>query len=217
MRSWLMAAVVLCYAIAAIAAGISTSYAVDTTNLEVLVDSPLCRLVNVSSLAADQNASTSFATGMVPAIRTYTQNCYGNDTTPPASCRNIFVKTKITFDVQPADCPWQSSMCLDREKPAVAMDSGLLDISKEFGWNLKSRDNLWVRRRTTCSVLPLEGHEDQVYLNNSGAVSFEPVPNEQGMAYRFGNYSDMPPEAHPEYLLRISFLTSNRSKTYGSK
>lgn len=219
LRSWPAAAIVLTYAIAAIAAGISTSYAVDTTNLEVLVDSPLCRLLNVSGLAADANASTAFSTGISPYIHTYTQNCYINKTVPPAGCRNIFVQPKISIDVQPAACPWQSSMCLEEQQPAIAMDSGLVDVSREFGLNLRSRDNLWVRRKTTCNVLPLKGHEDQIDLNTVGGNSmyFETLPDEKGVGYRFGNYTDLPPEAYPEYLLKMSLLTANRAKSYSSK
>ncbi|KAL5374349.1 hypothetical protein DPSP01_012021 [Paraphaeosphaeria sporulosa] len=217
MRSWIAAVIVLCYAIASIAAGISTSYAVDTTNLEVLVDSSLCRLVDVPKLAADANASLAFATGMIPYIHTYTQNCYQNTTTAPATCRNMYIQPKVPLTVEQASCPWQPSLCLDGERPAISMDSGLLDVSATFGWNLKARDNLWVRRRTTCNVLPLEGREKKVNLSSlSDTLGFEPLPNEQGYAYLFGNYTDIPPEMHPEYLYKASLLFANRTKTYGS-
>ena len=218
MRSWVAAAIVLCYAIAAIGAGISSNYAVDTTNLEVLVDSPLCRLVDVPKLAADANASTAFATGIIPYIHTYTQNCYQNTTSAPATCRNIYVQPKIPLTVEPAACPWQSSLCLEGEHPARSIDSGLLDVSEAFGWNIRARDNIWVRRRTTCNVLPLEGHEKQIDLSSlpSDALTFKPLDNEQGFAYLYGNYTDLPPESHPEYMYKASLLSGNRTNTYSS-
>ncbi|KAJ4290347.1 hypothetical protein N0V90_010563 [Kalmusia sp. IMI 367209] len=105
-----------------------------------------------------------------------------------------------------------------RAKSKREMDSGLLDISKEFGWNLKERDNVWVRRRTTCNVLPLEGHEETIDLSKMrGDLSFEPSSDEKGVGYRFGNYTDLPPGSHPEYLVKMSQLTANRSISYGSR
>lgn len=129
----------------------------------------------------------------------------------------MYIQPKVPLTVEQAACPWQSSLCLDGERPAISMDSGLLDVSETFGWNLKARDNLWVRRRTTCNVLPLEGREKQVDLSSlSDTLSFEPLPNEQGYAYLFGNYTDLPPEMHPEYIYKTSLLSANRTKSYSS-
>jgi hypothetical protein len=97
------------------------------------------------------------------------------------------------------------------------MDSGLLDVSGVFGWNLKTRDNLWVRRRTTCNVLPLDGHEKQIELSSViDTLNYRPLPNEEGRAYLFGNYTDMPAEMHPEYKYIASLLYANRSTIYSS-
>lgn len=93
-----------------------------------------------------------------------------------------------------------------------------MDVSKAFGWNLKERDNVWVRRRTTCNVLPLEGHMQQIDLSSleSASMRFTPLEHEQGVGFLFGNYTDLPPESHPEYIFKASLFSANRSLTYGS-
>jgi hypothetical protein len=129
----------------------------------------------------------------------------------------MYIQPKVPLIVEQVACPWQSSLCRSGERPAISMDSGLLDVSGAFGWNLKTRDNLWVRRRTTCNVLPLDGHEKQIDLSSlSDTLDYVPIPNEQGRAYLFGNYTDLPPEIHPEYIYKTDMLSANRSTLYTS-
>lgn len=52
-------------------------------------------------------------------------------------------------------------MCLGTKaepSAAVAVDSGLVDVNTALGLNLGTKDRVKFRRRSTCGVLPLEGH-----------------------------------------------------------
>jgi len=138
---WIIATLVLLFALSGIAAGVFSSSIVQTSNLEVLVSSPHCRMFNFTEMVTGENVG-SYSRTQLTDVKMHVQQCYQNITDTPEACRNIFVQPKITFTIEPAACPWNSSMCLAGQNPAVAMDSGLLDASRYFGWNLKTRDGL---------------------------------------------------------------------------
>ncbi|KAH7128142.1 hypothetical protein B0J11DRAFT_430867 [Dendryphion nanum] len=214
-RCWTTIVLITCFAAAAIAVGISVSYIVQTSNLEVLVSTPFCRFVNQSSNYIP-NDILNFQEKQHGEARTYTRQCYQNTTDTTMACRNTFVQPRIPFTVQWAACPWDQSMCLDGQQPAIAMDSEQIDLKKYFGWNLKQRDSLWFRRRTVCNVLPLDGHYDIIKPAPGKHMRYTPVPDEEVVALRYGTYPDDPPESSPDILLGYSFVTSNRTYQYTS-
>ena len=178
----------LFFGAATIISGIFSSLVISTSNLEVLVDSPFCGQLNTSRLHEELGTSTSFRGARRRVLDSYTRTCYQNgEFVPgpaPALCRNTYINPSINFDTVSADCPWEKPMCLS---PAIAMDSGVLDANDALGLNLKSRDRVKFRRRTTCSVLPTEGH-----IVTRDASEFEDaldrptLPGEQATVVRYG-------------------------------
>jgi hypothetical protein len=57
----LPALVALCFTIASIAAGVSTAFAIDSSNIEVLVDSPFCSRYNYTKIFTNRSTSTLLA------------------------------------------------------------------------------------------------------------------------------------------------------------
>jgi len=175
-------------------------------------------MLNITSMGNIVDGAMTYDANMQGVLESYSENCYKNTTKSPATCRNIFVQPKVSFNVTPASCPWDSSMCSDEEKPAIALDSGLLDVSHQFGWNLKDRDNLWLRKKTTCNILPIDDHYDIIDLSimPSYLIGYDPLQGEEAIAMRYGTYNIGPPEEHPEYLMFQSLLSANRSMKFTS-
>lgn len=90
-----------------------------------------------------------------PLVKAYASNCYTNDSFLPTSCRNMNPRPNIRISAQPTHCPWDKSSCTS---PALAIDSGMLDINDHYGFNLEQKDSIQFRKRNVCSILPLENH-----------------------------------------------------------
>ncbi|KAF2180390.1 hypothetical protein K469DRAFT_714764 [Zopfia rhizophila CBS 207.26] len=153
-RSAFQFATGLAFALATLAASIFSSYVVDSSNIQVLVRGPDCGAVNTS--IGEQGVPFRTYQGAINAFaESFAQDCYQNKTVLPARC-NAFVRPNIPFTKERVPCPFSGGMCIGDE--AIAMDSGLLDLNHHFGLNLQNQDGVKFRKRTTCSVLPLEGH-----------------------------------------------------------
>jgi hypothetical protein len=136
-----------------IAATVSTSYIVDTSNIEVLVDSPFCGQLN-----RDNSAPKDYMSKVSNLALSYRDECYQEGVSIPTSCRNNYVKPRIPVIYNGTECPFDSSMCQKGSNPAVSMDTGLLDLNDALGFNLKKSDSVKIRKKTTCTVVPFEGH-----------------------------------------------------------
>lgn len=205
----------LCFSIAALAAGIFTSYVVTSTNLEVLVDSPACSFVNQTELYEDMNSYWLSTVNLKPVVQSYARDCYTNSTFLPVSCRDTFTQPNISFTANAAPCPWESSMCLEGNSPAISMDSGLLDMT-QFGLNINQADNVKFRRKSTCNVLPLDGHS---FVKNitywEGRMSErKALPQEEGIAFRYGSLLNVAPEFYPEDSFVHSLSAGNLSRGF---
>jgi hypothetical protein len=75
-------------------------------------------------------------------------------------------------------------MCVrtkDEPSTAIAVDSGLVDINELFGLNLSRKDKVEFRKRTTCAVLPLEGHVDVMKAADHPLEFVEAICPNEGM------------------------------------
>ncbi|KAF2680250.1 hypothetical protein K458DRAFT_312414 [Lentithecium fluviatile CBS 122367] len=206
LRSALLLAFALCFAIAAIAAGISTSYAVDNSNIEVLVDSSFCGRVNYTKVYEVRSTSTLLSS-VSDTMKTYAMNCYQNTSSLPAPCRNTFTRPNITFSAVPAPCPWNATMCSGGDSPAISIDSGLLDMRAWFGLNVKEQDTVKLRKRTTCNVLPREGR----FLRRNASYWQTRGFSDDKYTLNYGTYRNTPMELRPEatFLQNVE-LTENQ-------
>jgi hypothetical protein len=65
---------------------------------------------------------------------------------------------------------------------SVSVDTGLLDVIKTFGLNLGAEERVQFRRKTTCSILPIEGAYDVIDLVDNPQLwptDRDIFPNEQ--------------------------------------
>jgi hypothetical protein len=160
-----------------IAASISSSFVVNSSDLEVLVESSSCGHVDYA-LPLDAYRA------QVAAIRAislpYAQECYRNQTILPARCK-AYVRPSISFTSEKVPCPYDTSFCLtnsSKTQQAFAVDSGLVDLNSGFGLNLPRRDRVSYRRRTTCAVLPLAGHTTVINASDfpKGLLEHDALP-----------------------------------------
>jgi hypothetical protein len=186
LRALPIASFSLFFAAATVVVGIFSSYVVDTTNLQVLVSSPDCGYLNLST--AGYGLYNPIVTSQAASLLS---DCYDTET-PSERCKSIFVNPRINFTREVVNCPWNSNMCLSSNTPAVAFDSGLLDVDKAFGLNLVSSDRVKFRRKTTCGVLSLEGHTSIIpaeEFNVNNRLGRTTLPGEEMMLMHYGHRS----------------------------
>lgn len=103
-------------------------------------------------------------------------------------------------------------MCMNKTGTTIIVDSGLLDMSEQFGWNLKERDRVRYRKKTTCSILPLAGHEEiRNATDFTGKLPIDPSPGEQVLGYRYSS------ETEDMYMFMVSLPSANSSRKFSSK
>jgi hypothetical protein len=136
-----------------IAASITSSFVVSTSNLEVMVHSSLCGTIGDIPVA-------DVARGVMSSIKAvsvpYAEECYQDQDVPPARCK-VYKSPQIKFSTEKAPCPFETRFASSTGF-VIALDSGLVDLNAGFGLNLPKKDRVSYRRRTTCTVLPLGGH-----------------------------------------------------------
>ncbi|CBY01681.1 hypothetical protein LEMA_P004680.1 [Plenodomus lingam JN3] len=196
-----------------IAASISTSFVMNTSDLEVLVRSPSCGHLNdTMTLEARRDSTTALSSVSTP----YAEECYRRQSTPSARCK-AYVHPRISFKTERVHCPFNETMCVennDKDLPAVALDSGLLDVGTTYGLNLPKSDHVSYRKRTTCSVLPLAGHTELVDTDDvpTNFLGRDAYPGEQAMLLYYGErYSSV---ESVNYTRGVSLLSTNLSSGF---
>ena len=210
LRSLPMLAFGLLFAIGSIAAGISTAYAVDNSNIEVLVSSPHCDRLNNTKIVMSTASGTPIFTALGDSIQSYAVNCYQNSSSLPAICRNTFHKPNITFSTAPAPCPWNETMCTGEGSSAITMDSGIVDLRKQFGLNVAEKDSVRLRRKTTCNVLPREGH---IFKRDPEFLKARGNPAER-WTLEYGTWKGVPAAKRPEVTFNINAALVEHQMSY---
>lgn len=203
------------FSVATVLVGIFSSYVVDGTDIQVLVNSPHCGGFNMdysSRVAIDANY-TPIVSELALAI---TQDCYNTDQNLNSARCRIYSKPRITLQSAREKCPWPSPMCTEKtEKPAITLDSGLLDVGDTFGINLPSGENIKFRRRTSCAVLPLENRTSVIPATKYPQSLRPLLPEEQFLIMSYGRYGE--PAQKEDWLnatFVISLATTNVSDTF---
>ncbi|PSN73567.1 hypothetical protein BS50DRAFT_616909 [Corynespora cassiicola Philippines] len=209
-RSILPTLPAILFVIGTVASGIFSAYAVDTSNIEVLVKSPLCGRWSTDQLGLDSTRYMRLA----PVIQAYNTDCYQDTEKLPSRCHNTFVKPNVSITWNAAECPWDKSMCLQPSLPAVSMDSGLLDLS-HFGFNIEPQNGVMFRKKTVCNVLPLDP-----YLTVHSSADFlldtdrEPLPDEKVIALNYTLSLDPDSGTISAYPYVASMIEVNVSRSY---
>lgn len=203
--------IALSFAIASIAAGISTAFAIDSSNIEILVDSPMCGRINYTKVYENSTTSTLLA-AIKATVDTYATNCYQDKPSLPEPCRNTFARTNITFHATAAPCPWNETICRGGELPALLMDAGMVDLRTQFGLNLQPQDTVKLQKKTTCSVLPIENRIVERNASWWTARGFTDTKT----TIEYGTYRNTDPELRPEATFIQANALSLYQQSYGS-
>ncbi|KAF2743776.1 hypothetical protein M011DRAFT_450657 [Sporormia fimetaria CBS 119925] len=145
-----------------LAVGIFTSYVVSSSDIDVLVSSPLCRPLKMGTFLVDGQPATvggsAWALEVSKQGRLYAEDCYKtfNSSMVPERCK-AFTKPSILLKEERVDCPFNTSICAKFERPALVLDSGLVDLNDGFGMNLPAGERVKYRKKTTCAILDLTG------------------------------------------------------------
>lgn len=203
-RSLLQAMLGFLFAAGAIVAGVFSSFVVDSTNLHVLVQSSNCGPLDMQGFI-DSSYALSYASNVFSRSVPFAKDCYrSSNASLPARC-NVMVKPNTPLVPERVSCPFNETLCLKYDRPAVTIDSGLVNTNDFFGWNLVPSDEIHYRRKLTCGLLERDGYQRV-------ANATEPrVPGEQVMV---GMYSEAGHEADGfpgNSTFTMSLLTSNVS------
>ncbi|KAF1915506.1 hypothetical protein BDU57DRAFT_452145, partial [Ampelomyces quisqualis] len=201
----------LCFAIASIAAGISTAFAIDSSNIEILVNSPLCGRFNYTKVYASRSTSTLLAS-IKANVDTYASNCYQDNPSLPAPCRNTFTRSNISFRAEPAPCPWNTTMCPKGDLPALLMDSGMLDLRDHFGLNLPPGETVKIQKKTTCNVLPIDNRIITRNVSWWTARGFQDTKT----TIEYGTFRNTDPLLRPEATFIQADVLTQYQQSYGS-
>jgi hypothetical protein len=106
-------------------------------------------------------------------------------------------------------------MCTDGEIQAVSIDTGLLDLTRDFGVNLRKREAMKYRKVTTCAVIPIKNRFKIMSVERPRDSWNEPVPGdldsttkEQVVALALGSSTAL---ASGEDLANVTFTSPVRS------
>ncbi|KAH7386872.1 hypothetical protein DE146DRAFT_185138 [Phaeosphaeria sp. MPI-PUGE-AT-0046c] len=211
LRSSLPFLVALSFAIASIAAGISTAFAIDSSNIQILVDSPVCARFNYTKVYENRTTSTLLAS-IKATVDTYASNCYQDKPSLPEPCHNTFARTNITFHASAAPCPWNKAICRGGEVPALLMDSGMVDLRTHFGLNVPPQETVKIQKKTTCSVLPIENRIVERDASWWAARGFKDTKT----TIEYGTYRNTDRELRPEATFIQANALSKYQQSYGS-
>jgi hypothetical protein len=139
LRSFILMLLALLFTVATVAASVFSSLIVDTGTITVLIDSPLCG--GIGNKSAD-----TFANQINYIAPSYADRCMRNGSLP-SGC-DSYMQPNIPLMVQDVLCPFlNTTWCNTTE--AVSVDTGLIDMGKTFGLNLKAKDRVQFRKKTT--------------------------------------------------------------------
>lgn len=149
------ASTALAFAAVSLVISVFSSSLVTSSNIEILVSSPHCGL-----LSWDGAGWNSYVAVAIPVAESYGPECNRNGSLP-SQC-NVFTRPRISFTIEVGvPCPFEDQMCAS---PAVALDSGLVDLNDALGMNPDHVSRVRYRKKTTCAILP---HEDYTRIAHS--------------------------------------------------
>lgn len=191
----------LLFALGSLAAGVFSSYIVTTTDLEVLVGSGSCRLLNSTDYIAANTDDVTYQAALRSAASSFAQRCY-REGPLPSDC-NFFIHPRVEPTLSFVECPFDSGLCFNgSDTKAAVLDSGYLDSNDVLGINAPPEDRVLMRRQSTC--VPLDTAKYTTLINNSdpiitsivGNVSLRAYPppleeSNQWWAVRFGAFTGL--------------------------
>ena len=176
LRSLPLMIVSIIFAALTIVVGIFSSYLVDSTDISILVHSAHCGPMDYLSGYLYDNSTDQekvwiedYSNKVTELSSQYVRDCYTNQTATPERCR-IFLRPTVPLKTERTSCPFDGSMCKNIADPGLVTDTGLLSMKNHFGLNLAGKDDIKFRRKASCAVLELKGHEETYTSANISEV-----------------------------------------------
>ncbi|KAF2266955.1 hypothetical protein CC78DRAFT_566402 [Lojkania enalia] len=149
----------LMFVILLIAAGILSSWIVDTSNVPVLLRGDKCGLWQVPSEDMARNMQEQFMVEngkylrrRSESSRIYTRDCYNNTNARWTPSCQVFTQASIPFTTSSnVPCPFNSTTCA-LPNANLMLDTGALDTNDILGINSK-KDSIKFRRTMTCAPI----------------------------------------------------------------
>ncbi|KAF2178153.1 hypothetical protein K469DRAFT_754750, partial [Zopfia rhizophila CBS 207.26] len=71
--------------------------------------------------------------------------------------------------------------------------TGSLDMNKHFGLNLKAKDGVRFRKKSTCGVLQHEGHYEigNITTWKRARITRDPIPSEEFISFYYTNTKEL--------------------------
>jgi hypothetical protein len=202
------------------AAGLFSSRVVDAANEVLLLPSVNCGLIDLSLLPTSSrehtlslkellNLDNMIISGKTNILESklIARTCYPRlDGTLPdlqsSLCQSL-VAPGIPSNISTSEeCPFAQSACLTR---AVSLDTGLADSDTQFGINSPPQDRIQYRRKTVCTVIPMEERYKLL------SPTFGPNTTEY---YYLGNTTDLNGNVNSNYTFSVSQSSRSRMGPY---
>ncbi|KAI0195548.1 hypothetical protein EV127DRAFT_477269 [Xylaria flabelliformis] len=151
---------------------ISTSSSLEVLRIAHKCISPDIFNSDVSSIDNLQMVGSQL-TDIVKLSTTYSQRCY--NATNNEECRPFVTKIQWTTDWKVA-CPFNETMCLST---AMQLDTGLLNSNAILGVNSPAKDQIELRKITTCAPIAHKNYTRSVNVTNG-------LAGEKRIAYTYG-------------------------------
>ena len=211
---WLLA---LLFTVSTLLVSIASSFVVSNNTIEALVNSEFCGFLNVQpngSFATWNAIDRGYLTDIYPLTRRLVDDCYLSNESIPALC-NTLALPKILTTQERVICPFESTICVgDNDKPAISLDSGLLDLNQAFGLNLPKKDRVKLRKRTTCAVLPYENHTTVINVTDYPPFAGQPLPGEQVRLYQYATMIGQDTDKWANATFYQSLMKANVSEDF---
>ncbi|KAF2264053.1 hypothetical protein CC78DRAFT_617092 [Lojkania enalia] len=213
MRSIFHFVIAFAFFLGALAASVFSSSVISGSTIQVLVNSKACGYFSLGTDEIWEVALDGYWKRLEPASRRLTEECYLNNGSLPTIC-NMLAKPKISMTREWVPCPFSPAMCEGGILPTVSLDSGLLDLNEAFGLNLPASDQVQFRKRTTCSVLPLDGHTAIVNASELPSLDTPYLPGAQFLLLHYGISKDLTIEDWPNATFIVNLAKVNASEDY---
>jgi hypothetical protein len=190
-RSYVPLVIAVAFAALTLSAGIFSSYVISGTNIQVLGRSSACGPLNIEPDV--KNFSYAYLEGLNDYVELvdarsipFSKECFQNETSLPVRC-SAFTQPNVNLEPRRERCPFDPSVCIKNEYPAVSIDSGLVEAGGYFGWNTQPENSVKYRRKLTCGMLELDGHTAVVNASYFPHRQREMDPDEQLLVISYGN------------------------------
>ncbi|KAJ9131023.1 hypothetical protein NKR23_g11934 [Pleurostoma richardsiae] len=150
-NSWLLTLLSLLCAIGGIVAGLYSAKISDSSQVQVLLKSNRCGILNNTALPSDSEvvlASGNYYLDMLNLATTYAQRCY--NATDVDDCNPFATYTINWTSHWNLSCPFDESMCVG---PAMKIDTAAINSNTILGLNSPPEDQVDLRKISTCAPI----------------------------------------------------------------